>query len=300
MHAAMAVENLWQLESVSLAPARLRGITLGIPRGVTALLGWSGAGKTSLLNLLAGFENPDAGKINGSAKVAWVPQNGGLWPHCTAREHLKIAGCADAKSDGLLRAFDLAEKADARPGELSEGEQSRLAVARALAAESEVLVMDEPLVHVDPARAGKYWRAIREHVVATGASLIFSTHEPEAVLSEAEHVICLRDGRVLHAGKVGELYANPATEELMECFGPGNWLTPEEARLWLGIEIAAARCFRPEQLAIEPCESGSFVIESARFCGSIAQAQIGGRTFFHRPAGASLRENMSVKIGVRA
>ena len=296
MHAADA---LWQLDSISLAPARLREITLAIPRGITAVVGWSGAGKTSLLNLLAGFEKADAGTIRGAERVAWVPQNGGLWPHCTAREHLEIAGRAGRGIAELLAAFDLAEKSHARPDELSEGEQSRLAVARALAGESEVLVMDEPLVHVDPARVGKYWRAIREHLARPKTSLVFSTHEPEAALGEAQHAICLREGRVLHAGPVAELYANPPTPELMDFLGAGNWFTPEEARHWLGIEIASARCFRPEQLAIEPCVSGRFVVEAARFRGSVAEVRIRGRSFFHRPASACLREKMSVKIGVR-
>ena len=136
MHGAMAAETLWQLDFVSLAPARLCEITLAIPRGITAVLGWSGAGKTSLLDLLVGFEKPDTGTIVGAVRVAWVPQNGGLWPHCTAREHLEIARRSGGGIDELLAAFDLLEKAGAFPGQLSEGEQSRLAVARALAADS--------------------------------------------------------------------------------------------------------------------------------------------------------------------
>ena len=299
-----AADPLWSLKSVSLAPARLREIALEIPRGVTAILGWSGAGKTSLLNLLVDFEKPDAGEIRGAPRVAWVPQNGGLWPHCTAREHLEIARCPIGETDALLAAFDLAEKARAFPHELSEGEQSRLAVARALAASADVLVMDEPLVHVDPARLGKYWQAIRDHLARTRASLVFSTHEPEAALGEAEHVVCLREGRVLHAGQVAELYEKPTTPELMGFLGAGNWLTPDEARDWLGIEIASARCFRPEQIVIGPCESGRFIVESARFRGSIAEVQLrsdplGTRVFFHRPANASLQAKMSANIRVR-
>lgn len=294
-----AADALWQLESVSLAPARLREITLAIPRGITAVIGWSGAGKTSLLNVLVGFEKADAGKVSGCARVAWVPQNGGLWPHCTAREHLKIARKSGEGIDALLASFDLGEKACAFPHELSEGEQSRLAVARALAAESDVLVMDEPLVHVDPARVGKYWRAIREHLARTNASLIFATHEPEAALGEAQHALCLREGRVLHAGPVADLYANPPTPELMEFLGAGNWFTPEEARHWLGIEIAQARCFRPEQLVVQPGENGAFIVEAARYCGSIAEAQIAGRQFFHRPVKATLQPGMSAEIEVR-
>jgi ABC-type multidrug transport system ATPase subunit len=239
-------------------------------------------GKTSLLNLLVGFEKADAGTITGTARVAWVPQNGGLWPHCSAREHLEIACRSGEGIEQLLAMFDLAERACAFPEELSEGEQSRLAVARALACGGEVLVMDEPLVHVDPARVGKYWEAIREHVARANVSLVFSTHEPEAAMGEAQHVICLRDGRVLHAGRVAELYANPPTQELMECLGAGNWFTPEESAHWLG---ADARCIRPERLAIEPAQDGAIIVESSRFKGSIAEAVLrdertGNRGYF--------------------
>ena len=302
MHGAMVAESLWSLEAVSLAPARLRGITLEIPRGITAVLGWSGAGKTSLLNLLVDFEKPDAGKICGAPRVAWVPQNGGLWPHCTAREHLEIARRSRGESDTLLSAFDLAEKARAFPHEMSEGEQSRLAVARALAASADVLVMDEPLVHVDPARAGKYWQAIREHLARTGASLVFSTHEPEAALGEAEHVVCLREGCVLHAGPVAELYANPPTPELMGFLGAGNWFTAEDAACF-GIE--ANRCIRPERLAIEPAQDGAIIVDSARFKGSVEEVVLRDtasetqRTFFHRPTANKLQRGMRAAIRLR-
>ncbi|KAB2643311.1 MAG: ATP-binding cassette domain-containing protein, partial [Verrucomicrobia bacterium] len=244
----MAADPLWILENVALAPARLRDVSLTLRPGVTAVIGWSGAGKTSLLNVLAGFEKAERGSVRGTASLAWVPQDGGLWPHCTAREHLAIARPDGEGLDALLAAFDLTARANARPHELSQGEQARLSVARALAARAAVLVMDEPLAHVDPARAGSYWRVIREHLAATGASLVFSTHLPEIALGEAERVVCLSAGRVVHDGPVRELYAAPPSAELMTFLGPGNWLTPDEAALWLGAEIQHPRCFRPEQV----------------------------------------------------
>ena len=299
----MPAESLWSLADVSLAPKRLRGITLEIPYGVTAVIGWSGAGKTSLLNLLVDFEKPNAGRIAGAPRVAWVPQNGGLWPHYTVREHLEIARHSSGDIDALLAAFDLAEKERAFPHEISEGEQSRLALARALSATADVLVMDEPLVHVDPARVGKYWQAIREHLARTGASLVFSTHEPEAALGEAEHVVCLAEGRVLHAGQVAELYANPPTPELMGFLGAGNWFTPEDAARF-GIE--GDRCVRPEKLAIQPAQDGAIVVESARFKGSLEEvllrdlASDAQRTFFHRPPANQLQRGMRVALRVIA
>lgn len=301
----MAADPLWTLDHVSLAPARLRDLSLVLRPGVTAVIGWSGAGKTSLLNVLVGFEKAESGSARGTASVAWVPQDGGLWPHCTAREHLAIARPGGDGLDALLAAFDLTARAEARPHELSQGEQARLSVARALAAKVEVLVMDEPLAHVDPARAGNYWRVIREHLAATGASLVFSTHLPEIALGEAERVVCLSKGRVVHDGPVRELYDAPPTAELMTFLGPGNWLTPDEAALWFGAEIQHPRCFRPEQIEMERAAGGEVVVCDARFRGTVEEAELrhpraaAPRTFFHRPAVARVRAGERVAIRVR-
>ena len=302
MLAAMVAEPLWQLDAVSLRPARLREVTLTIRRGTTAVIGWSGAGKTSLLNLLAGFEQPDGGKIAGAPRVAWVPPDEGLWPHCTSREHLEFVGATREKSAALLAAFDLREKADARPGELSQGEQSRLAMARALANPSEVLVLDEPLVHVDPARVGKYWQVVREHLAASGASLVFATHDPETAIGEANEVISLRGGRVLFTGATAQLYAAPPDEDLMNFLGPGNWLTPEEARRWLRLSLPATRCLRPEQLTIAPVSGGPLRVEAARYRGACAEVELrhvpshAKRTFFHRPSRDELTPGSFVQL----
>ena len=301
----MAADPLWTLDHVSLAPSRLRDVSLTLRPGITAIIGWSGAGKTSLLNVLVGFEKAESGSVTGRASVAWVPQDGGLWPHCTSREHLAIARPGGDGLDALLAAFDLAARAKARPHELSQGEQARLSVARALAANAAVLVMDEPLAHVDPARAGNYWRVIREHLTATGASLIFSTHLPEIALGEAERAVCLSEGRVVHEGAVRELYDAPPTPELMTFLGPGNWLTPAQTALWLGAEIKAPRCFRPEQVKIESTPEGVALVGEVRFRGSVEEVDLESfetrvrRRFFHRPAGPRLRVGERVTVGLR-
>jgi ABC-type sulfate/molybdate transport systems ATPase subunit len=285
----VADDSLWQLEAVSLEPRRLCNVTTRVRPGITAIIGWSGAGKTSLLNVLAGFEKPNAGEIRGTHVVGWVPQNGALWPHCTACEQIEIAAARKEEVTVLLEAFDLATLADALPADLSEGEQSRVAVARALASRAPVLVMDEPLVHVDTARAGKYWRVIQEHVCRTNASLVFSTHEPAVALGFGEHTICLHGGRVVCEGTVAELYANPSSEELMNYLGPGNWFTPEDALRWCDAPLVTARCFRPEQLAIVPDPGSPMMIEESQFVGAWESCRVRDestgleRLFVHLP-----------------
>jgi ABC-type Fe3+/spermidine/putrescine transport system ATPase subunit len=292
MHAIMPAEPLWTLDRVSLGAGRLREVSVEIPRGITALVGWSGAGKTSLLNVLVGFERPDRGVMAAPASIAWAPQDGGLWPHCTVREHLDIAGATADTATALLEAFDLAARASSRPGELSQGEASRLTVARSLAARATVLVMDEPLAHVDPARVARYWAALREHLA--DRSLVFATHSPEAALGHAEHVICLRDGRVLHAGPIADAYAHPPNPEVMECLGAGNWVTPDEAAVWFGEALDAPRCFRPEQIEIAPAHISHVVVTATTFLGSVAETELRHvnaaaiRKFLHRPSGPHL------------
>lgn len=290
----MQADALFTLENVTLGnaperPPRLRKVSFDVPRGITAVLGASGAGKTSLLNLLAGFEKPDSGKLHGDTRVAWVPQSDGLWPDCSAREHLTECGASGDEAERLLAAFDIVHCAKSRPAKLSHGERHRLAVARALAMSARTLVFDEPLAHVDSARAGKYWRVIRGHVARTGASFVFATHAPEIALAEAEHAICLHDGAVVFSGKIAELYEHPESEELANFLGPANWLTPDDARAWLGETWPTARCVRPERLMITPAEDGAATVSASRFCGAFAETELRAadgatRAFIHRPA----------------
>ena len=271
-------EPVWKLDGVRL-DSRLDIDALEVGAGTTAVIGWSGAGKTSLLNILAGFEKPARGTVRRPERVAWVPQSHGLWPQSSAREHLTLVGAIGERADELLAAFDLTEVAAARPATLSEGEAARLAVARAIASGIPALVMDEPLTHVDPSRAEKYRRILREH--AAGRAVVFSTHEPEDVLAEADRVVCLAQGKVIFHGDVTELYERPASEELMTYLGAGNWMEPGNPWLPAGV-------VRPERLALEPSHAG-YAVTSCHFSGAIAATELKSasgekRTFFHRPA----------------
>ena len=291
---------LWTLTNVSLE-SRLRDVTLTILPGVTAVLGPSGAGKTSLLNLLVGFERPSAGTLtpNGD-RLFWVPPDDGLWPHLTVLEHLRVVEPLAGRE--ALAEFDLADKAECRPHTLSRGECARLSVARALATAAAVLVMDEPLAHVAPAHVGRYWDVIRRRLAVSGASLVFATHAPSTALAEAQRVICLREARVLGAGDVAELYWRPATAELAECFGETNWLTPADSALWLQRAEPRARCYRPEQIRVTTQPNGPFVVESSRFGGAIAEAELRDpvtgavRKFFHRPSANHLASGARVVV----
>jgi ABC-type Fe3+/spermidine/putrescine transport system ATPase subunit len=295
MSPAVSAEPLWQLSGVRFfgapTPWPREPLAIAITPGRTALLGPSGAGKTSLIEVLVGLSKPHGGSARGPSRIAWVPQDLGLWHAHTVQEHLTLVAASGPESDALLAAFDLTALRDSRADSLSLGEAARLSVARALAQRAPVIVMDEPLAHVDTARAGKYWRAIREHVARNDASLVLATHSAETALAEAEYAICLREGEVAFSGQIAGLYENPASEELANFLGPANWLTPAEAGIWLGATWPAAQCVRPERLLIFHADDGGATVTSSRFLGSYAETEVRAadgatRTFIHRPAQA--------------
>lgn len=330
---------LWKLQDVTLNGTprpRLRDVTVRLDQGVTAIVGYSGAGKSSLLSVLAGMEQPDKGVIetnfrgqppaeNGEQSLLksgvplfWAPETGGLWPHMTVREHLTaVSGSASSdpqlaalrlSTDKLLSEFDLTDRQHALPGQLSQGEQSRLAVTRALAASADVLLLDEPLTHVDPARRPNYWDMIRRYVGQQGTSLVFTTHEPEIVLREAQTVICLDEGQLAYHGSVARLYDDPPDERAASFLGPVNWFSEQDSGRWLSGGAANPRnsslSLRPECVEVTAAEDSSIEVVASHFCGSYAETQLRctdgeGRTVIHRPASATLKAGQRVKIEVR-
>lgn len=302
---------LWRLSQVSLSWAggvRLAGVDLEISAGCTAIMGYSGAGKTSLLNLLVGYEKPDQGSVHRHVRsdetakldVFWVPHTMGLWPQYTARDHLSLVCPQDQSSqemiEELLGAFKLTEVSEKYPGQLSQGEASRLSVARALASQAKVLVMDEPLVHVDQSHWPAYWDYIRQYCVLHQISLVFSTHSPELVLREAQQVICLDQGEVIYTGAVAELYHSPPTAQAASYLGPVNELTQNEST------ADASSLARPEQVELISDASGPYEIQQTNFLGTmeevrtVHQATGSARTFYHRPVRPELQVGQRISI----
>lgn len=273
-------DTFWNLRDIRLdgdRQPRLLVDHLEIGDGHTAILGASGAGKTSLLNLLVAYEHADVGQVNCGIPrsgtrlpLFWIPPDGGLWPQASVGEHLQSVLPPDATADRtgtLLEMFDLDGRTNARPPELSDGESSRLSVARGLAAGATVLVADEPLVHVDPARLAGYWSQMIEDCDRQGTSLVFSTHAPEQALRHAGRVIGLAGGRVIAAGDIRELYRMPPSREAAECLGPINWFTPEQATRW-GLETGETGAgIRPQDLLVIPDESGPCEVVDSRTVG---------------------------------
>lgn len=281
---------------------RLSGIGLSIRSGVTAVLGASGAGKSSLLSLLAGFERPTSGTIACSSKsgtrqlpLFWSPQDHGLWSKLTAREHLATVRPdvpqTDRTVDEWLALLRLDSVADALPQHLSQGERSRLSLGRALVSEAACLVLDEPLAHVDPIHCRSYLDLIAGHARDLDAAVVFSTHDPVSVLRIAESVICLSEARCVFNGPVNGLYFCPPTEDTAWLLGPANWIAAGDE--WLRAVIAGDPpvCVRPHELVVTELSRESEPAGRATWLEVVAISRSGdvADVTVRSPAGAERR-----------
>ena len=222
---------------------------------LTALLGPSGSGKSTLLRVLSGLEAPDAGEvlISGEDATGVAPQKRGVgfvFQHYAAFKHmtvwnnvafgLKIRHRPKAEIGRrvaqLLELVQLTGFADRYPAQLSGGQRQRMALARALAVEPQVLLLDEPFGALD-ARVRKelrvWLRRLHDEVHVT---TVFVTHDQEEAMEVADQIVVMNDGRVEQTAGARELYDEPANEFVMSFVGPVNrlendWIRPHDLEL---------------------------------------------------------------------
>jgi ABC-type Fe3+/spermidine/putrescine transport system ATPase subunit len=206
------------------------GVDLEIERGeFFALLGPSGSGKTTLLRIIAGLEQPDAGRVEiGRRDVTHLPpyarrigmvfQNFLLFPHKTAAENIIFPlrmqrlsrADREARLTWAMKLMRLEGLEDRYPNEMSGGQQQRVALARALAPEPRVLLLDEPLSNLDPTLRERTRREIRELIRRVGITTVLVTHEQDEAFDLGDRVAVLRSGKLEQVGTPDELYAAPA------------------------------------------------------------------------------------------
>ena len=218
----------------------LDDVTLEIPTGqLTALLGPSGGGKSTLLRIIAGLETADSGtvEIEGVPATHLPPQKrnvGFVFQHYAAFKHMSVAknvafgleirkrSRAEVKQrvGELLELVHLSQFADRLPSQLSGGQRQRMALARALAVEPTVLLLDEPFGALD-AQVRKelrdWLRRLHDEVSVT---TVFVTHDQEEALEVADEIVVINQGRVEQIGTPDELYDAPATDFVMSFLGP--------------------------------------------------------------------------------
>ncbi|MEU0314840.1 ABC transporter ATP-binding protein [Nocardioides sp. NPDC006273] len=224
----------------------LDGLDLTVEGGVTAVLGASGCGKTTLLRCVAGFIAPSAGEIwIGGRSVAglaprrrgigYVPQEGALFPHLDVGSNIAFGlgrnvarAERQARVAELLRLLELpAELADRQPHELSGGQQQRVAVARALAPRPRLVLLDEPFSSLDAGLREESGRAVVRALRTAGAAALLVTHDQGEALSLADQVAVMAAGRFLQVGSAVDVYLTPEHPEVAAFLGSATLLPGE-------------------------------------------------------------------------
>ncbi|MGZ4384253.1 MAG: sulfate/molybdate ABC transporter ATP-binding protein [Gaiellaceae bacterium] len=236
----------------------LDDVSLEVPGGsLTALLGPSGSGKSTLLRVIAGLEPPDAGEIliSGEDATSLKPQKrnvGFVFQHYAAFKHMTVADNVafglkvrrrpraeiSERVQTLLKLVGLEALAQRYPAQLSGGQRQRMALARALAVEPKVLLLDEPFWALDArvrAELRDWLRRLHDEVHVT---TVFVTHDQEEAMEVADRIAVLNEGRIEQVGPPRELYQNPGSEFVMGFVGPASrigeeWVRPHDIDLSL-------------------------------------------------------------------
>ena len=234
------------------------------PQETLVLLGPNGSGKTTLLRCLVGLERPVAGTIRlGGEELSGAPphrrgiglmfQDPALFPNRSVFENIAYApllqrrprGEVDAEVDRLLRLLHLEGFEDRRPDQLSGGERQRVALARTLAAQPKIVLLDEPFASIDVELKAELRTEFREALRTLGIAAIHVTHDREEGLFLGDRVALLFDGRIEAIGAPAEVYERPRTERIARFLGYNVLGGP-----------AAREAVHPDDLEIGTVEGG--------------------------------------------
>jgi molybdate transport system ATP-binding protein len=218
--------------------------------GVVALFGRSGCGKTTLVDIIAGLVDPDAGhvRLGGEALVdtgagvrvpaerrgiGYVFQDARLFPHRDVAGNLRYgttrarAGGAAASFDDVVALLGLAPLLGRRPGQLSGGERQRVAIGRALLARPRLLLLDEPLASLDAARRGEVLPFLDRLRDRFSIPIVYVTHQFDEVLRLATHLVLMEQGKVLASGELSAVSLDPALRAVIGAEAVGAVLDGE-------------------------------------------------------------------------
>ncbi|MBQ7652104.1 MAG: sulfate ABC transporter ATP-binding protein [Victivallales bacterium] len=266
-------------------------LSLSVPTGqLVALLGPSGCGKTTLLRIIAGLEYPDSGLVirdgvdihaqpPGERRIGFVFQHYALFRHMTVFENIAFGLRAKpresrpseeeirAKVNSLLDLIQLDWISKRYPEQLSGGQRQRVALARVLAVEPRVLLLDEPFGALDTKVRIELRRWLRERHKDLGVTTIFVTHDQEEAMDVADRIVVIRNGRIEQDGKPDALYANPANYFVCDFLGTVNKLRIGERTLYVRPhEIELSRSTSPSSTLAE--------IKGIRTAGPMVQVSL--------------------------
>lgn len=229
----------------------LDDVSVEVPTGAfVTLLGPSGCGKSTLLNMIAGLDKPTAGRIEidgrcivdvaanrfvapAGRNVAMVFQSYAIWPHMTVRENVEFPirfgtskvrdrAVLAERADSAMRKVKLTDFSERPAPLLSGGQQQRVSLARALAQNASVLLLDEPLSNLDASLREQMQREIRSIVTQEGITTVYVTHDQREAMSMSDIVVLLHEGRIEQIGTPREIYSRPRTRFAAEFLGSSN------------------------------------------------------------------------------
>jgi len=223
----------------------LRNLDLTVKEGTfVSILGPSGSGKTTLLRVIAGFDRADRGTVRlgenivddathfvepDRRRIGYVPQDGSLFPHLSVEANVGF-GLARRDRHGqkvadLLEMVGLGGLATRYPHQLSGGQQQRVALARGLAINPDLVLLDEPFSSLDASLRASVRNDVRLVLKEAGTTAVLVTHDQDEALSLADLVAIIHNGRISQCDTPAELYARPSTPELAKELGEVNFLS---------------------------------------------------------------------------
>jgi iron(III) transport system ATP-binding protein len=301
----LQVEDVTKVFTDTVVPAVDR-VSFTLKQGeLLGLLGPSGCGKTTLLRIIAGFERSSTGTVELAGQVVsgngrWLPpekrntgmvfQDYALFPHLTVADNIAFGLSKTNQSKKqinqrvaeVLNLVGLAGLEKRYPHELSGGQQQRIALARALAPQPALILLDEPLSNLDVQVRHRLREEVRCILKAAGTSAIFVTHDQEEALSISDKIGVMRQGRLEQIGTPEEIYSQPASRFVAEFVTQANFLLAKRrGKRWtteigdLEIPVSniphgfdtAELMLRQEDLILTPDENSVVVVKERQFLG---------------------------------
>jgi len=287
----------------------LKGLSLDVADGeFVAVLGSSGSGKTTLLRLIAGFDEPDSGEISISKKlvasknvfvaaearkVGYVPQDAALFPHLSVFENVAfgLKGLSKAarvdRVRELLKLVSMESFENQSATELSGGQKHRVALARALAPEPELILLDEPFAGLDAELRTRIREEMKQVLDKVSSTTILVTHDQKEALSIADRVALLRDGNFAQVGNPREIYSAPVDLGVATFLGDsvivdgviesGKVSTSLGQLTLLNSAKESSRgkvAIRPENFYLQPDLNGDSIVVGRQFFGHDAVVEV--------------------------
>ncbi len=275
--------------------AVVNGISFSLEEGrILSILGESGSGKTTLLHLIAGLYEPDSGVllldnkritppseklIAGHPDIKLVRQDYGLFPNISIRANIAYElryyeeSYKQQRVDKLLSVSGLIHVQHHLPRQVSGGEQQRAVIAKAIAEEPKLLLLDEPFSHLDTVNKNRIKNELLQLIKQENVACIFVTHDVEDAYGIADELLIMRKGEILQIGEPETIYRNPINQYVAEITGSVNILS-EAQRSILGEKEIIPSFLRPEQIIFNSSSSCQGIIEEVRFLGTYYEMTI--------------------------